>query len=91
MIYQPYQNFDSKEDFHKLTNEIKEAFEILDVEGKNQFNIDDLKLALMSFGLKISNDELKRIQKNIKNKYGEKSYLSYEEFQEICIKLIVLI
>jgi Ca2+-binding EF-hand superfamily protein len=89
MIYQPYQTFDNKEDLKKLTNEIKEAFEIIDVDGKNQLNLVDLKLALMSFGLKVSNDELKRINKNIKNKYGEKSYLTYDEFQEICIKLIV--
>jgi Ca2+-binding EF-hand superfamily protein len=71
--------------------EIQETFEIFDSEKNGCMKLDDLKIALMSLGLKTSNDEFQRFVKQFKLNNVEKDFLNYQEFYEIAsMRLVIL-
>ncbi len=73
----------------EIIKEIQETFEIFDSEKKNCLKMDDLKIALMSLGLKTSNDEFLRIVKRFKLTNGDRNFLTYQEFYEIASMRLV--
>lgn len=78
-----------KEVSYDTIREIQETFQIFDVDKKNSMKLDDLKIALMSLGLKTSNDEFQRFVKQFKLNNPEKDFINYQEFYDIaCMRLV---
>lgn len=61
--------------------EIKEAFDLFDTEGKNEISAKELKVALRALGFEPKKDEVKRILEDIDK--NPDSVLHYDEFHEI--------
>lgn len=68
--------------------EIKEAFDVLDVEKVNAIPFKDLNIILRALGFEVTKEELSKISNEFCK--GEDDVLKYEEFYEIMQKKIVI-
>jgi Ca2+-binding EF-hand superfamily protein len=68
--------------------EIKEAFDVLDVEKVNAIPFKDLNIILRALGFEVTKEELSKISNEFFK--GEDDVLKYEEFYEIMQKKIVI-
>lgn len=68
---------------YNTINEIKQTFELLTIDKENKLYLEDLKIALISLGLKSSNDEVTRVSRQFKNLNNNRDYLNYEEFFDL--------
>ena len=78
--------FDLSEE-HK--QEIKEAFDVLDVDKINAISFKDLNIILRALGFEVTKEELSKI--SVEYDKGDDDILKYEEFYEIMQKKIVKI
>ncbi len=61
--------------------EIKEAFDLFDTEGKNEIDVKELKVAMRALGFEPKKEEVRKIIQDI-DKGGE-GVIRYEDFYEI--------
>ena len=76
--------FDLSEE-HK--QEIKEAFDVLDIERQNAIPFKDLNIILRALGFDVTKEEISKISLDFEK--SEDDLLKYEEFYEIMQKKIV--
>ncbi len=60
-------------------NEIKEAFDLYDVDGVGKIEAKELKTALRALGFDGKNEEVKHIGEEIE-KLGEKGMVNFDQF-----------
>jgi centrin-1 len=63
-------------------NEIKEAFDLYDVNGIGKIEAKELKTALRALGIDCKKEEIKHISDEIE-KFGEKGMVSFDQFMDI--------
>ncbi len=68
---------------YNIIGEIKQTFQLLTVDNENKLNLEDLKIAFMSLGLKTTNDEVSRVIRQFKNLNDNREYLNYNEFFDL--------
>ena len=63
----------------KLLKEIKENFDLFDVDFNNYLTDKDFKMALLSFGFELEKSEFKKLMDD----YGNHGKINFEQFANI--------